>query len=214
MSVPTNPKICHILHHDKLASVIANNFLLSDFIITSRNPNGTTIGMSKIKKRRLTQLTLQSHPDLFVGQCVPFYFSPRSIMLYIMYMGNHPEVEYAGGQEPIIHLVADLNSVVKWADENNRRWAFSTSNAGSVFFEDYSDLNKLDKIDWNAVNTNYWSNCREEKQAEFLIEEYFPWTLIEYIGVISTKYDRIVNKILKNSTHKPKVGVKPNWYYP
>lgn len=31
---------------------------------------GTTIGMSRIKTRRLTELQLSSHPGLFVGQCV------------------------------------------------------------------------------------------------------------------------------------------------
>ncbi len=50
-------------------------------------------------------------------------------MLYLMHMKN-PELAYKGGQEPILHLVADLRQTVNWANENHRRWAFSTSNAG------------------------------------------------------------------------------------
>jgi len=32
-------------------------------------------------------------------------------MLYILWKGNHPEVTYRGGQESIVHLVADVRSV-------------------------------------------------------------------------------------------------------
>ncbi len=213
MSVPANIKIYHILHCDKLASVLKSSRLLSDAIITRRNSIGTMIGMSKIKLRRLEELTLRSHPGLYVGQCVPFYFCPRSIMLFILHKGNHPEMDYSGGQEPIIHLVADLHRAVDWANQNRKRWAFTTGNAGSYIFEDYGDLSQLEKIDWNSVKEMYWSRCREEKQAEFLMEDCFPWELIEKIGVISPEYDRIVNRILKEAAHKPKVAVRRDWYY-
>jgi len=47
-----------------------------------------------------------------VGQYVPFYFCPRSVMLYVLHRGNHPSLEYRGGQTPLVHLEADLLSVV------------------------------------------------------------------------------------------------------
>ncbi len=47
---------------------------------------GTTIGMSSIKRRRSIERTLNSHPDLHVGDCVPFYFRPRSVMLFLLHM--------------------------------------------------------------------------------------------------------------------------------
>ena len=169
--IPAEPKICHILHHDKLPAVLQSGGLLSDAIISTQDPNGTTIGMNKIKLRRLNELTLTSHPGVYVGQCVPFYFCPRSVMLYMMHMGNHPELDYSGGQSPIVHLVADLNRTVQWANQNNKRWAFTTSNAGSYYFDDFSDVESLNRINWDAVRANYWSQCREEKQAEFLIED-------------------------------------------
>ncbi|MBE0347362.1 DarT ssDNA thymidine ADP-ribosyltransferase family protein [Pseudoalteromonas peptidolytica] len=45
-----------------------------------------------IKQRCLTELTLSSYPDLFVGQCVPFYFCPRSIMLYVIDLADGEEL--------------------------------------------------------------------------------------------------------------------------
>ena len=71
MPPPANPKLYHIIHVDRLASVINDGHLLSDSQMALRQGAGTTIGMSRIKTRRLTKLTLDSHPDLYVGACVP-----------------------------------------------------------------------------------------------------------------------------------------------
>jgi len=78
---------------------------------------GTTIGMTAIKTRRLS-LPLESHPDLHVGDCVPFYFCPRSVMLYLIHQANHPDLSYRGGQGSIIHLEADLHETVARADSH------------------------------------------------------------------------------------------------
>jgi len=133
-------------------------------------------------------------------------------MLYLLHMKNH-ELTYKGGQEPIIHLVADLKQTINWANRNGKRWVFSTSNAGSYYFEDYCDLKDLNKINWNVINETQWANCKEEKQAKFLIEDQFPWKLVEQIGVISPQYFRIVNQILTHTKYQPPVNVKPKWYY-
>ena len=117
MPVPANPEIYHIVHVDRLPSIVADGFIWSDAEAIRRGAPGTTIGMSKIKQRRLNELTLgNSHPDLQVGECAPFYFCPRSVMLYVIHMGNLGELTYQGGQGPIVHLRADLRQAVAWAN--------------------------------------------------------------------------------------------------
>ena len=69
-----NLKIYHIVHIDKLQSIINSGGLLSDSEVIRQGLNGTNIGMNSIKQRRLKELTLSTYPDLFVGQCVPFLF--------------------------------------------------------------------------------------------------------------------------------------------
>lgn len=212
MTVPSQPKIYHIAHIDRLPSIIADGYLWSDAEVNARNPRGTVIGMRNIKQRRLT-LPLSSRTGLNVGDCVPFYFCPRSIMLYLIHQANHPELTYRGGQTPIIHLQADLHTVVNWATQQKRRWAFTTSNAGSYYFEDRCNLNQLSEIDWLAVQTHQWQNCKEGKQAEFLMEQFFPWQLIEKIGVISNvTYQQVMNAIPSNG-HRPNIAIEPQWYY-
>ncbi|MFP4477242.1 MAG: DUF4433 domain-containing protein [Desulfatibacillaceae bacterium] len=214
MTVPNHPEIYHIVHVDRLPSIISDGCIWCDAEVIRRRCSGTTIGMSGIKQRRL-ELPLTSHPGLHVSDCVPFYFCPRSIMLYLLHQGNHSELSYRGGQEPIAHLVADLQEVVKWANGVRKRWAFTLSNAGSNYFEDRSDLGKLNEIDWNAVKANHWAApaVKEGKQAEFLMEHHFPWTLIHTVGVQSARMQHHVATALRQSTHKPGILIKPDWYY-
>ena len=76
-----------------------------------------------------------------------------------------------------------MNKAVNWAEDNGRRWVFTTTNAGAFYFDSYHDLAQLNLVDWNAVNATMWQDCKEGKQAEFLMENHFPWGLIEEIGV-------------------------------
>jgi hypothetical protein len=219
MTTSTEPRIYHIVHVDRLASIIADGCLWCDATVLLRSGPGTTIGMARIKRRRLEELTLESHPGLHVGDCVPFYFCPRSIMLYLIYKANSPDLTYRGGQGAIIHLEADLHRAIAWASQHGLRWAFTLSNAGSYHFEDRCDVAQLDEIDWDAVHNDRWgysgvpSTVGEVKQAEFLVEQRFPWELVSRIGVHSESIRAKVADILQTAVHQPHLEVKPGWYY-
>lgn len=140
-------------------------------------------------------------------------------MLYLIFQANHVELNYRGGQDQIVHLQGDLLTSVTWAQQNNHRWAFTLSNAGAFYFEDRNNLAQLDEINWEAVQTNRWGgnhtdpSVKEGKQAEFLMESYFPWHLIERIGVHSQKvYHQVMNALPTNG-HRPQVEIKKEWYY-
>ena len=103
---------------------------------------------------------------------------------------------------------------VRHADTHSQRWAFTTSNAGARDFEDFSSLDDLDRIDWNAVqHRNYRSEDHRGKQAEFLIERSFPWFLVQRICVNLPEIKEQVDGILSGATRKPQVELAPGWYY-
>ena len=214
MSAPKNPKIYHIVHGDRLTSIVNDGGLHCDATMVGRSETGTTIGMSNIKERRLS-LPLSCYPDSCVGDYVPFNFCPRSVMLYLIYRANHPELDYRGGQEPIVHLESDLHSVVDWADANGRRWAFSLSNAAASYTQFRTSIDDLAEINWDAIAANDWRDpaIREAKQAEFLVHQFFPWQLVSRIGVISPDIGRRVASVIGNAAHKPKIEVQRAWYY-
>jgi hypothetical protein len=125
---PKNPKIYHITHLENVPQIV-DRVLWSDSERIRRALNCRIVGMSEIKRRRLEELEVDCQPGTKVGDYVPFYFCPRSIMLFLLHRGNHPDVTHRGGQRPIVHLEADLHAVVAWADSVPRRWAFSNGNA-------------------------------------------------------------------------------------
>ena len=211
--IPTEPKIYHIVHVDRLPSIIESGFLLSDVGTEAEQFQGTTIGMSEIKERR-RRLGVKSHQGLMVGNCVPFYFCPRSVMLYVIARGNHDGLSYRGGEGPILHLEADLHRSAAWADHNRQRWAFTTGNAGSFHFSDFASLEELDHVNWDAVEErDNWSRLKDEKQAEWLIEERFPWELVERVGCRSAAIARRVATALGGERRRPSVLIRRDWYY-
>ena len=67
-------------------------------------------------------------------------------------------------------------------DDNQLRWAFTFSKTGAYYVQFRADMAQLEELDWNAINARYWQDCKEEKQAEFLVEHSFPWELVRALA--------------------------------
>jgi hypothetical protein len=214
--MPEKPKIYHITHLNNLVTILDHGVLWSDAERIRRGLDCEVVGMSEIKRRRLEEIEVDCYPGgTKVGHYVPFYFCPRSIMLYILHKGNHPGLTYHGGQRPIVHFQADLCAVLKWAGSQRRHWAFSKGNAGAYYAEFFKDASQLEKLDWDAISTTDWRDpdIKEAKQAEFLVEESFPWELIEAVGTIDAAIAEQVVNIIDGREHLPKTTVNRDWYY-
>jgi hypothetical protein len=214
-SVPANPKIYHITHINNLPAIIDAGELLSDARMLANDSGCTVVGMSDIKRRRLEEIEVPCHSGTHVGEYVPFYFCPRSIMLYILHMRNHPNLSYRGGQEPIIHLQADLASAIAWADTNGRPWAVSDRNAGSFTADFCCQVECFNLLDWDAISATDFRDIkvREGKQAEFLMHGSFPWGLVEHIGVCDDIRRCQAAQAIAAAKHKPLVTIERGWYY-
>lgn len=212
---PVQPKIYHITHLDNLPSIVADGCVWSERKVLERKSSNMCIGMDSIKKRRLYEIEVSCHPGTMVGDYAPFYFCPRSVMLYIIHKRNHPNLAYNDGQGPVLHFTADLHTVVKWAEQNAISWAFTTSNAGAYYVDFHRNLGELGEVKWTAVAARDWHapDVKEGKQAEFLVYERLPLELIEHIGVISSQVENAVKQVLSGSSHQPPVTIEPAWYY-
>ena len=210
MPVPSNPKLYHITHGANLGAIIAAGGLLAD----SEAVHGTPpkrIGMANVVDRR-KRLPVPCHPTTCVGDYVPFYFCPRSVMLFVISRHNHPGLTYTSGQVPIVHLVADLHTVVKWADGQHVPWAFTLSNAAKSEAEFRCRLDDLSDVHWDAVKARQWSGgLMARKQAEFLVHRRVPWSLIERIGVMDGRVAQRVSQITAGTAVR--VEVRSAWYY-
>ena len=105
--------------------------------------------------------------------------------------------------------------MVQWGVQQRRRWAFTFSNAGAFYTEFRKDLGQLDEVDWAAVAAPDFRDAqvKEGKQAEFLLQEFFPWHLVRRIGVFdATVYGKVTNAT-QNVAHRPAVEVRREWYF-
>ena len=208
--MPTH--IYHITHIDNLPKIIAAGGLWSDARVRQQQASGVVIGYDHIKQVRLEK-AVPCHPGTNVGDYVPFYFCPRSTMLYVINRGNN-ELSFKGGQTPIIHLV----STIEYAGHELRtqRMAFTDGNARTSFTGFFSDFSLLEtEVDWKAVNATDWRDptVKERKQAEFLVHDSFPWAGIVGIGVMNAEVEQRVHKLLADADYKPSVKILPAWYY-
>lgn len=207
-------KIYHITHIDNLPGIVQSGFW-SDARRLKSELDCKIVGINTIKKRRLTEYQIGCHPGTFVGEYVPFFFCPRSVMLYLLHKGNHVDLSYSGGQGPILHLQADLEDVVAWADSVGRKWAVSTGNAGAKYAQFDCSLAPLKHWNWDNINSTDFRDpvVKEAKQSEFLVHDSLPWKCIERVGVISSSMASRVQSVLADASHLPSVGIQLDWYY-
>jgi hypothetical protein len=149
-----------------------------------------------------------------VGDYVPFYFAPRSPMLYVINKGSVPG--YAGGQSEVVHLVSSAEQV----EAEGRDWVFTDGHADMPPLTSfYDNLGDLAKIDWGIMKSKYWHDTDDHpdrerrRQAEFLIHDSCPWELVTEIGVQNQQIAENVLKILENVIHKPEIKIETGWYY-
>ena len=205
-------EIYHITHINNLSKIIEMGGLCSDNEIVQNGLSPIQVAHSHIKERRAKKVV-----PLGVGgtlaDYVPFYFAPRSPMLYAIHTGF---VEgYNGNQTNILHLITTSDIVV----DAGEVFAFSDGHAEMAISNFFDDATQFDKIDWNIMEKRIWRDTVEDgdrkrrRQAEFLVYKFFSWNYVTQIGVISQKLAEDVGEILETTLHQPEILVRPGWYY-
>jgi len=213
--MPDEPKIYHITHINNLQKIVLGAHLYADCLVKNQVPDMTDVGMSHIKKRRIQKI-VPCYPPTTVGEYVPFYFCPRSVMLYILHKGNHADITYHGGQDNIITFEFDLRSVATWADQASIKWAFTDRNASTGYAQFYTMLSHLNALNWQAIYCPDFrqSDIKDAKQAEFLVYQQVPIHLVKKIGVyhdvVCNKVKTIWSTLGYNTTD---IVVSKEWYF-
>jgi len=135
-------------------------------------------------------------------------------MLYRISRG--PVNGYNEGQTPIIYL----GSTVQKVAEAGLGYVFSDGHGIMVpLTRFYDDLDDLVRIDWEVVLGKWWNDTNDDpdrcrrRQAEFLAHRFFPWALVDEIGVKGVKMQRRVSDLLKKNRDSTVVNLRASWYY-
>jgi hypothetical protein len=146
---------------------------------------------------------------------VPFYFAPRSPMLYAVTRGLVSAE--AANTERIVYLVSSTQTL---------REAGLTVVASNRHAElDYADLTDEDGdldddfVDWPLMTATYWNNTpndpdrKERRQAECLVQSCVSWQVIEGIVTKTEGARAQVRLALGTACEPPPVDVRADWYF-
>lgn len=214
MTASDGRSIYHITHVDNLTAQVANGGLFCDRAVSAAGGPAVSIGMAELKGRRFG-IPVPMHLPLTVADFVPFYFCPRTVMLFVIKCANNSDLTYTGGQGSIVHLRFDLPAVLEWANANGVSWAFTLQNATAAYADFRNTEAELGEVGWDAVNARSWSasHTKDAKQAEFLVENSIPFSLLAEIGVSDLVTLDRVQDTFGGSSFRPRLNVRPDWYY-
>ncbi|MFH1740985.1 MAG: DUF4433 domain-containing protein, partial [bacterium] len=135
--------IYHITHIDNLREMLQVGGLYSDNERIRKGFDPISIAHDHIKQRRARKM-VRIQPGGTVADYVPFYFAPRSPMLYAIHRGTVED--YKGGQNSVLHLVSTAEDVAR----QQSQFVFTDGHADMALSQFFDDLRALDRIDWRV----------------------------------------------------------------
>lgn len=205
--------IYHITDIDNLPEIIKSGGLYSNNNTSKKGIKFKSIAHEGIQDRR-GGTTVPISPNGNLHDYVPFYFAPRSPMLYVIKNGH--VTGHLGGQAPIVYIVSSVKSIESLKID----FVFSDGHAiMSPLSKFYNDLGDMDKIDWKVMELKYWKDTKEDhdrkrrRQAEFLVKGFLPIDLVKEVGVYNEGMKSRALEIAKANGCRFTVKVKREWYY-
>lgn len=174
------------------------------------DPNYVPIGDSSVIVSRDDRAI---YKDYKIGDCIPFYFGPRSPMLYVIQHGYNNVVRY--NAEDLVYAVIRLDDIV----EHNIKCVFTDGHALDLLTTTYTS-DKLSMIDdiisYSDVYATNWANnendrdLKRRKEAELLLIDELP---PQYIRGFVVYNEKVKQQILEYGIDAAKIAVRPNYYF-
>lgn len=168
------------------------------------NPYYKAIGDSTLITSRINKTVL----DISLGNCIPFYFGPRSPMLYVIQHGYNGVRQVA--PEDIIYCVINIREITQM------NFIFSDGHAFNSLTEFYpkeriGDLNNIVSFDdvfalnWSTEDTD----LKRRKEAECLFAQDIPYEIISGFVVYN---DASKERIISMGVTKT-ILINPKYYF-
>ncbi|MBL6986863.1 MAG: DUF4433 domain-containing protein [Methylobacter sp.] len=219
--MPNPVRLFHITAIDNLRAICQHGALISKNAGVIRGISYQNIAHASIQTIRTTKLVMNP-PGGNIHDYVPFYFAPRSPMLFAINNGNVDGCSLK--QDDILHFETTIERVT----QNNAELVFYDRNATILYSKAFTDLSKLEsEIAWDLITeeprldgfckyfhtTEKYIDRMERRQAEFLLKHSVPLSAMTRIGVINTSKAEIVREILAEIDINLSVEVKTDWYF-
>lgn len=207
--VPEPIRVFHFTHLSNLEGITARG-LQSDARCRESALTQTEVGSRAIRDRRLELAVGDAGPGGCVGDYVPWYFGPRSPMMFTLSRNNY---EYRQGMDEVVYLVSSVPTI----EALGLRWIASDRNAALALAEFVDEEDALvDHVSWPVIAARYWTDYDDGadlRAAEFLVHEMVPWEAIEAIVAKTEQARTKVLAVTDGLVHSPRVSVRANWYF-
>jgi ssDNA thymidine ADP-ribosyltransferase, DarT len=208
-AAPDPIRVYHFTHIRNLAGIIDGG-LRSDAACRREGRTAVEIGSAGIRERRLHLAVGDVGPGGYVGDYVPWYFGPRSPMMFTLNRNNY---EYQEGFDEVVYLASSVPRIVSL----ERAWIASDRNAALALAEFTDDVDALtDHISWDVIAARYWTDFADGadlRAAEFLVHESVPWEAVEAIVTKTKGTCERVKTMVAGRDHCPPVTVSREWYF-
>lgn len=199
----------HFTHLNNLKSILENG-LLSINKIKERSIFFENIANNDIQLRRNT-MKVKCKPNTTIHDYVPFYFCTINPMLLAVLNKKNIDQQY------LIFFAISIDKILQ-SKVVFTNYSANTSCPPSF----YNNCEKLDKLDWEAIDSLEWK-CKSEKDkhnrmAEVLVYEEVPLDWIENIIVWNKCFKSKIEEIfLDANKKKPNISLTPfngrHFYY-
>jgi hypothetical protein len=209
LAAPDPIRVYHFTHIRNLPGIIEGG-LRSDAACRREGLTEIEIGSAGIRERRLQLPVGDVGPGGCVGDYVPWYFGPRSPMMFTLNRNNY---EYRDGFDEVVYLVSSVPTIVALGGE----WIASDRNASLSLAEFTDNPNSLQEhISWDVIAARYWTDYPDGadlRAAEFLVHQSVPWEAVEVIVTKTEATREQVEAMVAGLDHCPPVTVGRGWYF-
>ena len=224
MPAPRPTRLFHITAIANLPAILARGALLSKNSGAVAGINYQNIAHAGAQGARAVR-AVPNPPGGLVHDYAPFYFAPRSPMLYAINGGRVAGCPWR--QADILHFETTVENVTTLGQP----FVFYDRNATLAFSTPYTDLKHLDTaIAWDLFTEapqldgycQYWHNRpadprhadrMERRQAEFLVRDQASLACMTRLGVIDAQRQAHVQKLLAQAGVPLRVDVMQSWYF-
>ena len=204
-------RIFRLTHYKNLPFILTNGIHCANSKI--KDPDFIPIGAQRlIESRALTPIKLI--PNRVLNDYVPFYFCPKSPMLYVLSKGGVAGVECT--QEDLVYLASSVERIAEYPLD----FVFTDRHAVLAYAKFYQQAEDLFQLNWDAIRSDQWGDrydstraVRELKQAEFLVYQHVPMDCIEGTICQTEKTSTFVAAYLAASKCKIPCVIKPDYFF-
>lgn len=203
------PAIYHFTDVENLPAILAAGELRCHQMAAP----AVDVGDPSIKSRRAV-IDVTYGPGGKVCDYVPFYYAPRSPMLFSIKSDNVPDVSF--DQRRLIYLTSSTEA----AYAAGLACVFTDGNAATEFSEFHDDPSELaEVVDWPLMRVRYWANTpddpdrRRRRMAEFLVHGALPLELVVEIAVYDRSVASHVAGLLTAAGSTLSVAIRRGWYF-